>query len=108
MAPTAMTVKDANYARVMRAPRPRELMNRNSRFPRVVSAAAAVIALPLLMTSCIYPSPSPGPNALLRGVAAVNTSNAYAVGSFQDSTGMHDLMEHWNGKSWQEVFLPPP
>jgi hypothetical protein len=81
---------------------------RNARSKSLVTAVAAAVCTPFLLTGCIVPSPSPGPNAVLRGVAAVNTSNAWAVGHLQDSTGQHELMEHWNGKNWQEVFLPPP
>lgn len=70
--------------------------------------ALAVGCAPLLLAGCIVPSPSPGRIAQLNSVAAINSTNAYAAGSFVDSTGAHDLMEHWDGKSWQEVFLPPP
>jgi hypothetical protein len=41
-------------------------------------------------------------------VASVSATNSWAVGDFGDGSGEHELMEHWNGKTWQEVFLPPP
>jgi len=47
-------------------------------------------------------SPNPGTNYNeIDGVAAVTSSNAWAVG-FQRSTGLlfHVLVEHWNGSSW--------
>jgi hypothetical protein len=64
--------------------------------------------MPLLLTSCVIASPSPGTNARLNSVAAVDASNAWAVGDFFDGTGEHELLERWNGQAWQEVFLPPP
>jgi hypothetical protein len=72
------------------------------------AAAAAALAAPLLLTSCIFPSPSPGTHAELSAVATISATNAFAVGDFTDKTGQHELMERWNGKSWQTVFLPPP
>jgi hypothetical protein len=74
----------------------------------ILVAAAALVATPVLVTSCVVPSPSPGTGAALNAVAAVNATTAWAVGKFNDSTGSHELMERWNGKTWQEVFLPPP
>lgn len=81
---------------------------RRPRTAVLISTALTLGTAPLLLAGCIYPSPSPRPNAQLREVAAVNTSNVWAVGNFVDRSGQHDLMEHWNGKNWQEVFLPPP
>ena len=81
---------------------------RRPRTAVLISTALTLGTAPLLLAGCIYPSPSPGPNAQLRAVTAVNTSNAWAVGNFVDRSGQHDLMEHWNGKNWQEVLLPPP
>lgn len=74
----------------------------------VVVAAAAALAAPLLLTSCIVPSPSPATNASLNAVAATSATNAWAVGVFHDRSGAHELLERWNGQSWREVFLPPP
>ncbi len=81
---------------------------RYSRSSGAVTAALTMVASPFLLAGCIVPSPSPGTAATLSAVAAVNASNAWAVGSFTDRTGEHELMQHWNGKSWQSVFLPPP
>jgi hypothetical protein len=81
---------------------------RRSRSRALVTAAVAAACTPFLLTGCIFPSPSPGSSSSLNAVAAVTASNAWAVGSFVDGTGSHELMERWNGKSWQEVFLPPP
>jgi hypothetical protein len=73
-----------------------------SRFCALAAAAAFVV------TGCVIPSPSPGTNATLNAVAATSATNAWAVGVFHDRNGAHELMERWNGQSWQEVFLPPP
>lgn len=73
-----------------------------------IAAAAAVLALPLALNSCVFPSPSPGVNAQLNAVASVNAADSVAVGHFADGTGEHELIEQWNGRTWQEVFLPPP
>ncbi len=81
---------------------------RTSRFAVLVAAVATAASAPFLLTGCVIPSPSPGPNAALYSVAAVNAQNAWAVGSFVDANGSHDFMEHWNGTSWQKVWLPAP
>ena len=81
---------------------------RRSRSSIIAGAAVTAAAVPFLLTGCIFPSPSPGTAATLRGVAAVNASNAWGVGGFGDRTGDHELMEHWNGKNWQPVVLPQP
>jgi hypothetical protein len=53
----------------------------------------------------IVPSPSgAGPQAGLLGVAAVSTSNVWAVGD----TGSNTLIEQWNGTSWTVVPSPTP
>jgi hypothetical protein len=53
----------------------------------------------------IVPSPSgAGPEAGLLGVAAVSTSDVWAVGD----TGSNTLIEHWNGASWTVVPSPTP
>ncbi len=74
----------------------------------LMASAAVLGSVPALLAGCVVPSPSPGRNALLNSVAAISSTNAYAAGSFVDGSGQHDLMEHWDGKAWQEVFLPPP
>jgi hypothetical protein len=53
----------------------------------------------------IVSSPSgAGPEAGLLGVAAVSTSDVWAVGD----TGSNTLIEHWNGTSWAVVPSPAP
>jgi hypothetical protein len=53
----------------------------------------------------IVPSPSGvGPEAELNGVAAVSTSDVWAVGD----SGNNTLIEQWNGTSWNIVTSPNP
>jgi hypothetical protein len=53
----------------------------------------------------IVSSPSGGgPNAELRGVAAVSSSDVWAVGD----SGSNTLIEQWNGTSWAVVPSPNP
>ena len=47
------------------------------------------------------PSPSPGTEAALHGVAAVSASSAWAVGSTDTSAGNKTLILRWNGKTWK-------
>src|SRR5579885_210603 len=56
----------------------------------------------------IIPSPDAGTGSnFLNGVAAVSSTNIWAVGSYQNSNGTNQaLIEHWNGKSWQVVSSP--
>jgi hypothetical protein len=75
---------------------------------RVLLATGAIAVTPFLLAGCVTPSPSPGTNAALGEVAAFSASNAWAGGQFHDGAGQHELMEHWNGKSWQVASLPPP
>jgi len=49
----------------------------------------------------IVPSPSPGGDSLLKGVAAVSANDAWAVGSSASVAGGFVL--RWNGKNWVEV-----
>ncbi len=52
----------------------------------------------------VQPSPSPGDNARLVGVAGTSPTNAWAVGytSASPLAGPNrPLVEHWNGSSWQ-------
>jgi hypothetical protein len=48
--------------------------------------------------------PSPNPNAhysVLRGVAAVSTSDVWAVGDASDARGNQEtLIEHYDGQRW--------
>jgi hypothetical protein len=51
------------------------------------------------------PSPSPGAEASLSGVAATSATNAWAVGSYQTVSGSSSsnktLILHWNGTGWK-------
>jgi hypothetical protein len=45
----------------------------------------------------------------LNGVAAVSTSNVWAVGTHTASNGAYQtLIEHWNGSAWSVVASPSP
>src|SRR5690348_10045375 len=45
----------------------------------------------------------------LNGVAAASATNAWAVGSFQDSSSDSlSLILHWNGTAWKKVPSPNP
>lgn len=55
------------------------------------------------------PNPISTINAQLSGVAALSKNNAWAVGSYHDtSNAIHSLIEHWNGSSWSIVSSPTP
>src|SRR5882724_6542896 len=43
--------------------------------------------------------------SFLAGVAGTSPCNAWAVGGNQDG-GYHTLIEHWNGRQWQQVPSP--
>jgi hypothetical protein len=48
------------------------------------------------------PTPDPGDSALLIGVTASSSSNAWAVGSYRTPDGYaQGLFLHWNGSSWR-------
>jgi hypothetical protein len=56
-------------------------------------------------------SPSPGGSNhanWLYGVAAISSSNAWAVGDFDNGTTLQTLVEHWNGTTWKRVASPSP
>jgi hypothetical protein len=59
------------------------------------------------------PSPDPGSFADLRGVAAIATADAWAVGStslapvVSTSPGQQALILHWDGAGWTQVPAPP-
>ena len=53
------------------------------------------------------PSPSPSFN-YLRGVAAVSSCRAWAVGYYSDGTAYHTLAERWDGSSWAQQPAPNP
>ncbi len=57
----------------------------------------------------VVSSPSPGAATFIRlsGVAALNSSNAWTVGYYQDNSGsVLTLIEHWNGSAWSVVSSP--
>jgi hypothetical protein len=58
----------------------------------------------------IAPSPSPGSlDSLLNGIAALSTSDAWAVGDYADIGFSYvGLIEHWDGSSWSIVKSPSP
>ena len=61
-------------------------------------------------TWSIVKSPSPGTSSnFLSGIAAVSTSDVWAVGSFSNNTNSSQtLIEHWNGSKWSIVKSPNP
>lgn len=52
----------------------------------------------------VVPSPSPTGDDILLGVAAISTSDVWAVGDY--SVGGHHLVIQWNGTSWNVVPSP--
>jgi hypothetical protein len=52
------------------------------------------------------PSPSPGGEAYLHGVAAISGSDAWAVGNTGDLQQIDSLIEHWDGAAWRMVRSP--
>jgi hypothetical protein len=55
-------------------------------------------------------SPNPGEQDVLRAVSAVSATNAWAVGSYWDTTtnAFKTLIVHWNGTAWRQVASPTP
>ena len=51
-------------------------------------------------------SPKPGFGEFLYGLAALSASDAWAVGLYQNGTGVLTLTEHWDGTSWRLVASP--
>ena len=53
----------------------------------------------------VVPSPSPGAlQNILYGVAAISSSDVWAVGGQEDSMGVwHTLTEHWDGFAWSVI-----
>jgi hypothetical protein len=57
----------------------------------------------------IVPSPNPGRNSYLYGVAAVSARNVWAVGDYDNASGVQQtLIEHWNGARWRVIPSPSP
>lgn len=55
----------------------------------------------------VSPSPNPVGDDTLFAVAAISTSDVWAVGSSnQGSATPHTLTEHWNGSSWSVIASP--
>ncbi len=51
------------------------------------------------------PSPIPGGNNVLQGVAAISANDVWAIGSYIDNNSLieHTIAEHWNGATWKLV-----
>ncbi len=57
----------------------------------------------------ISSSPNTGHGSRLRGVVASSATNAWAVGTYLDSSDVSQaLIEQWNGTSWNIVANPAP
>lgn len=54
-------------------------------------------------TWTVVSSPSPFPLSFLASVAAVSSTDVWAVGDGVNGTTSHTLIEHWNGTNWQVV-----
>jgi hypothetical protein len=54
------------------------------------------------------PVPSGATQIVLQGVSAVSATDAWAVGSYQNSSGTLPLIERWNGTAWKAVTAPVP
>jgi hypothetical protein len=50
--------------------------------------------------------PLAGESSYLLGVAATGPADMWAVGVYNDSAGVHTLVEHWNGVGWTVVPSP--
>lgn len=95
-------------------------MSRWRRRALSVSLAAGAVAVCLATTAAaggaapatgsgwtIMPSPSV-PGGELLGVAALSSSDAWAVGDKAVNGVFTPLAEHWNGSSWTVVAMPAP
>jgi hypothetical protein len=54
----------------------------------------------------VVPSQNASINDELRAVAAVSSSNVWAVGQFISGANVQTLIEQWNGASWSSVTSP--
>jgi hypothetical protein len=55
------------------------------------------------------PTPSPGLDSLLDGIAAISANDIWAVGTLHTSQfGQATLTEHWDGTSWTIISSPDP
>lgn len=73
---------------------------------------AASSSLHALHSSCQWKqvsSPSPGNDSnYLAGVAGSSEKDVWAVGNYQTSGVVQNLVEHWNGTAWSVVASPNP
>src|SRR5262249_49957126 len=44
----------------------------------------------------------------LTSVTAISAADAWAVGSYGNSSTVHTLIEHWNGRAWHRMPSPSP
>ncbi len=75
-----------------------------------IAAPAGAAAAPTGQASAaLTPNPSSTYN-FLQGVSAVSGSDAWAVGSYNDTTtgASKTLILHWNGTAWSKVKSPSP
>lgn len=76
-----------------------------------VGAVALLVFGALLSPPATAASPPRGTGMLggLRGVSAVSSSDAWAVGSVYNATGRGStLVMHWNGTAWSRATSPSP
>lgn len=60
-------------------------------------------------TWTVVPAPLPAgadSSGELLGVVTLSANNAWAVGNGQDAATITGVIEHWDGKSWQQSTLP--
>jgi Bacterial Ig-like domain (group 3) len=75
----------------------------------IAAPAGAGAAPPTGQAPALTPNPSLTYN-FLQGVSAVSGSDAWAVGSYNDTTtgASKTLILHWNGTAWRQVKSPNP
>src|SRR5207248_2376891 len=96
-------------------PRERAMKRRGSR------AAAAAVALTIFLGAgawqasassvwAVVPTPNVGSDINeLSASSALSSTDAWAVGSFEDSSlTTRTLIEHWNGSRWKIIASPNP
>lgn len=54
----------------------------------------------------VFPGDPGASNVELAGVAAASASSVWAVGGYDNSTGEHGMLLHWNGTIWAQMILP--
>jgi hypothetical protein len=60
------------------------------------------------LVSTPNPTPSPGLDSFLNGIAAISANDIWAVGTRRTSSGTATLTEHWDGTSWTIINSPNP